>query len=175
MSGRDEDDAIEAATQAAALEAFAEYEAREEAARATTARRTATPLRSVALDPFAELTPVVAPGARSIVAQPPEAAPARVLVSRVEAWLAAARRADYFALLGLTPRATEGTILRTHADARAVLDALEITRVITEARALLDEAASVLGDPTTRARYARHVGPQVAVPIFWLPEDRPGP
>ncbi len=167
MSGRVDDEAIEAATQAAVAEAFAEYEAREQAARATTSRRAALPPSGVAVETSPEdLTP------RPIVAMP-----ADPLLSRLEAWLAAAPRADYFAILGLTPRATEGTIDRAHALACAALDALGDAggAPADAARALLDEARAVLGDPATRATYARHVGDQKPLVIFWLPGGPHGP
>lgn len=222
-------EAIEAATRAAAAEAFAEYEAREHAARATTSGRAAEPLRGAArleheLDPFADATPIapfttaeavprtpfdeatplgaavtaeVSPAAlaaRSVSVSLDDAAPTassgpagagpglgvrrRVAAvatqvrtvdpeARLTTWLEQARRTDYYSLLGLTPRATHGTVLRAHERAVATLAELPPSAAVEAARELLDEALAVLSDPATRATYARHVGTQPPLVVFW--------
>ncbi len=222
-------EAVEAATRAAAAEAFAEYEAREHAARATTAGRVAEPVRGAAgleheLDPFADATPIapfttaeavprtpfdeatplgaaltaeVSPAAlvgRGVsvslddAAPPASSGPAvaglgptarrRVAVvatqvrtvdpeARLTTWLEQARRTDYYSLLGLTPRATHGTVLRAHERAVATLAELPPSAATGAARELLDEALAVLSDPATRATYAHHVGEQPPLVVFW--------
>jgi hypothetical protein len=133
--------------------------------------RTALP---VPIDPFAEATPVLASArtTRSIAALDPTQ---HTTEAQVAAWLDGARRADYFATLGLDPRAGTTDVERAYAQAVEALEQLDPSPLTREARATLDGAHDVLADPTTRSTYARHLGAGPAVPIFWLPAGDRGP
>ena len=71
--------------------------------------------------------------------------------------------ADYFAVLGLAPGASEGDVRRAHAavigETSAVNGALadELAEHIADIRAVADEALRVLTDASLRPRYAAHL------------------
>ena len=138
----DDADTFEAITLAAASEAFDEYEARERAARAPTNSMGAQPVPPV------------------VRTAPPD----------VGAWLGFARGADYFAMLGLPRDAGDAAIVRARDLALTALVGVE-PGLADRARALVQEAAAVLGDAATRASYARHLPEPSETPpaIFWLP------
>lgn len=149
----DDADTFEAITLAAASEAFDEYEARERAARAPTNSMAAQAL----------------PGAN------PLPIPLPIPKKDVGAWLAFARGADYFTMLGLPRDAGDAAIVRARDLALAALAGVEPS-LADRARAVVQEAAAVLGDAATRAAYARHLsGPsENPAAIFWLPGPRRG-